>query len=247
MNKVIQNAGLSYVPPVTQKTHQTIEDIFSVINPDMDNEEWKERFVSSGIKCKEYDLCIDELGHKGFSNIFTGHLLTKAFCKQAIALAEYKNIWTTDRHENYPTTDVLIGDLGLNAAYESNVLREYIYPAAKHMWNLEGKEWDSENLCSETFLVKYRPEAQAHLSLHHDSSQYTCVVALNEDFEGGGTFFYRQKLVSKGKTGSFTLHPGQITHRHGAKPVTSGIRYVLISFVNPMTEVGNYKVSVKEC
>ncbi len=92
MNKIIQNAGLSYVPPVTQKRYQLIQDKFPIINPNMDNEEWKEKFVSSGIKCKEYDLCIDELGYKGFSNIFTGHLLTKEFCKQAIALAAHKNI-----------------------------------------------------------------------------------------------------------------------------------------------------------
>lgn len=28
-----------------------------------------------------------------------------------------------------------------------------------------------------------------------------------------------------------TLHPGNITHKHGARAVTSGTRYVVVSFI----------------
>lgn len=28
-----------------------------------------------------------------------------------------------------------------------------------------------------------------------------------------------------------TLHPGSITHKHGARPVTEGTRYVVVSFI----------------
>jgi hypothetical protein len=28
-----------------------------------------------------------------------------------------------------------------------------------------------------------------------------------------------------------TLHPGNITHKHGARPVTEGTRYVVVSFI----------------
>jgi hypothetical protein len=28
-------------------------------------------------------------------------------------------------------------------------------------------------------------------------------------------------------------HPGQITHKHGGRPVTEGTRYILVSFTNP--------------
>jgi len=243
--KTLTNVGLRYTPPVSSPEGLR-EDRFSILNSDCPQADWDREFVSPAIRHKEYDLCIDELGHRGHSNIFTGQLLTKDFCSQAIELAEETAVWTNDRHENYPTTDVLIGDLGLNVVYENNVLREYIYPLAKQLWRLVGKEWDPQNRVAETFVVKYTPDAQAHLSLHHDSSDYTCVVALNDEFEGGGTYFDRQQLLSKGGVGSFVLHPGNITHRHGARAVTTGVRYVLISFVSVLPDIDNYCVDIKE-
>jgi len=242
--KILTNVGLQYIPPVSS-SEGLREDRFSILNSDRSQADWHGEFVSPAIRHKEYDLCIDELGHRGHTNIFTGQLLTADFCSQAIRLAEEAAQWTNDRHENYPTTDVLIGDLGLNAVYENNVLREYIYPLAKHVWGLEGEEWDPQNRMSETFLVKYTPDTQAHLSLHHDSSDYTCVVALNDEFEGGGTYFDGQQLLSNGGVGSFTLHPGNITHRHGARAVTAGVRYVLISFVSVLPDIDNYTVDIK--
>jgi hypothetical protein len=53
---------------------------------------------------------------------------------------------------------------------------------------------------------------------------------LNEDFTGGGTFFSRQKKKLQGKKGEISIHPGQITHRHGGLPVLSGQRYIIVSF-----------------
>jgi hypothetical protein len=61
-------------------------------------------------------------------------------------------------------------------------------------------------------------------------SQITTVVTLNEDFTGGGTFFSRQKKKLQGKKGEISIHPGQITHRHGGLPVLSGQRYIIVSF-----------------
>ena len=75
-------------------------------------------------------------------------------------------------------------------------------------------------------------QQQAHLSFHHDWSLFTSLAVLNDEFEGGGTYFKRQKLCVKGDVGSVNIHPGNITHKHGARPITSGLRYVIVSFVN---------------
>jgi hypothetical protein len=56
------------------------------------------------------------------------------------------------------------------------------------------------------------------------------VVTLNEDFTGGGTFFSKQKVRLQGKKGEISIHPGQVTHRHGGLPVLSGQRYIIVSF-----------------
>jgi hypothetical protein len=58
------------------------------------------------------------------------------------------------------------------------------------------------------------------------------VVKLNDEFNGGGTYFPKYKILSNPDgVGKCTLHPGQITHKHGARPITEGVRYVLVSFL----------------
>ena len=85
-------------------------------------------------------------------------------------------------------------------------------------------------MVSENFIARYHPYAQYHLSLHHDASQITTVITLNEDFEGGGTYFPNQNSKLKGNKGDMSIHPGQITHWHGGLPVESGQRYIIVSF-----------------
>ena len=159
---------------------------------------------------------IDDLG----DNILEFQLFTDKFCKEAIALAEVLDKWTIDRHEFYPTNDVLLPELGLDAIY-SRVLKEVIYPLCIHYWKLEGTQW--HNMQSENFLARYTTDRQSHLSLHHDFSHITMVVKLNDEFEGGGTWFPKYGVLSNPKNvGVATLHPGMVTHLHGARPISAG-------------------------
>ena len=166
-------------------------------------------------------------------NIFSFPLFTEEFCRMIREEAEYSNSWTINRHEYYPTTDMVLQTIGMHDIY-MEILREYVMPVGIHMWALEGEGWD--NLNSENFLAKYVPDAQGHLSIHHDSSDLTCLVQLSDldEYEGGGTWFRRQKQLLKTPIGYVTLHPGNITHKHGARAVTKGARYIIVSFMkNP--------------
>ena len=194
-----------------------------------DRDSWTERFLSPVVKTKEWDLITDEIEPKGASNIFLTNFFNKKFCEEVIKAAESNGQWTKKRHEFYPTTDMLIETIGMKEIYEE-VLKEYLYPMAIHLWDLEGKTWKA--LESESFIIKYIPNEQAHLSFHHDHSLFTGLVTLNDGFEGGGTMFRRQKTCVKQPIGTMSLHPGNITHKHGARPITSGLRYVIVSFVN---------------
>ena len=138
--------------------------------------------------------------------------------------------WTNDRHEFYPTTDNLLEVLGMDKIY-NKLVNEHIKPLAINRFQLEGRSWDY--LADESFIIRYKPEEQAHLSLHHDHSSFTTLVNLNSgEFKGGGTYFPKYKcLVNPKEIGMCTLHPGNITHKHGARPVTEGTRYVVVSFI----------------
>ncbi|MFY0656348.1 MAG: glycosyltransferase family 25 protein [Neptunomonas phycophila] len=193
-----------------------------------DRDAWIKRFISPGVVHKEWDLMVDE----PLYGVLEMPLFTEEFCVMIREEAEHSNAWTTDRHEFYPTTDMLLQVIDMHDIY-MEVLREFVMPMAIHMWTLSGPGWD--NMYAENFLARYIPEAQGHLSLHHDNSDITALVNLSkpdEEFEGGGTFFDRIGKVSKGKQGYVSVHPGRITHRHGARPITKGQRYITVSFMS---------------
>jgi hypothetical protein len=186
-------------------------------------QEWKTRFLTPELRSKNWDLYVQE----EIPNIYTIPAFTEEFCESIIEEAEACNCWTFNRHETYPTTDMLLEALGLKETYDE-ILKEYFWDIAIHKYQLEEPYW--KNLQPENFLARYHPFAQYHLSLHHDDSQLTTVVTLNEDFTGGGTYFSKQKTKLLGKRGWISIHPGQVTHRHGGLPVLSGQRYIIVSF-----------------
>ena len=173
----------------------------------------------------EYKLLVDEPA----PNIYTFPFFTTAFCNEIIELAE-RYSWTTNRHEFYPTTDNLLEVLGMDKIY-NKVINKFVRSIAIWAYELEGKTWDK--LRDESFIIRYKYDEQPHLSLHHDFSNITTLVNLNPgEFTGGGTYFPKYKLnVNPTEVGNMTLHPGNITHRHGARPVLTGTRYVVVSFI----------------
>jgi glycosyltransferase involved in cell wall biosynthesis len=187
---------------------------------------WKERFLSYGARTKEWELIVDE----PFDNCFSFQLFSEEFCQLIRDEAEHSQAWTTDRHQNYPTTDMLLQVLDLEDTYRQ-ILEEYVVPMASTMWEL-GTAW--AKFRAETFLAKYTPKAQGHLSIHHDESDITCLIQLSDlhEYEGGGTFFKRQKKLIKNGIGYATVHPGNITHMHGGRAISKGLRYILVSFIH---------------
>jgi GR25 family glycosyltransferase involved in LPS biosynthesis len=207
------------------KTSKTSSNSFaSNIYLTKDVDKWSSMYINPALKNKEYDLIVDE----PIPDVLHLHAFKKEFCNEVIRLAEECGKWTKDRHYYYPTHDMLINEFQLHDAYDM-FLNTYIYPLVKSNFVLTGDKW--KKFSSENFIIKYTPENQGHLSLHHDDSAFSTVLTLNDEYEGGGTWFSKQKKLVKGEVGELTIHPGQITHRHGARPVISGVRYVLVSFI----------------
>jgi len=211
---------------------QPTEGDLSIRDYDKDPKAWEEKYLRIEARSHEWELMADELGEPGYSNIFKWPLFNEIFCKEMIDLCETEGEWTEKRHEFYPTTDMLLDTVGINNVYEQ-VLKKHCYPAAEFLYALEGSNWAS--LTGENFIIKYIPSKQSHLSLHHDYSKLTFLANLNQrgrDFEGSGTYFRRQKILVQNDIGEVVMHPGNITHKHGARPTTSGTRYVIVSFCN---------------
>tara|TARA_R100000008_G_C3569755_1_gene161320 strand:+ start:478 stop:1098 length:621 start_codon:yes stop_codon:yes gene_type:complete len=189
----------------------------------VDWDEWTKKFIHPQTQNKDWDAIVEEVGPE----IYIWPIFTEKFCELIIEEAEHRDIWTVNRHENYPTTDFLLKKIGLNGMYEK-VLQEYGYPVANSLWGLTGKAW-GEEMTSENFLAKYNPDAQGHLDSHIDMSDYTITLALNEAFEGGGTWYHKQQTLVKAPTGHVCLFP-MPTHKHSGRWIKSGTRYIIVSF-----------------
>lgn len=226
----LKNQAIGQIPlnirPSTIEVNKPKYDILDASDWNL----WKSKYIDKVMARGEYDLLVDEIGPQ-YSNIFEFPLFTQLFCDELIAMAEAENKWTEGRHEFYPTNDVLLNELGLGDIYK-RVIREIVTPLATHIWKLEGA-WLA-NPTDETFMIKYSMDKQGHLSLHHDHSYFTCGVRLNDEFEGGGTYFPKYGVcVTPRRNGNAFLHPGAITHKHGARPIHAGIRYIIVSFIRP--------------
>ena len=217
-----------FQPKKTNTVPKSIKkDIISLLPiQDSNNwEKWCEKYIHPMVKNGEYQLLVDEPA----THVYTFPFFTKIFCDEIIELGE-KQKWENDRHEFYPTTDNLLEILGMDKIY-NKLINQFVRPLAIWAYGLEGKSW--ETLEDESFIIRYKPDEQSHLSLHHDFSNITTLVNLNSgEFKGGGTYFPKYKTnVNPIEPGIMTLHPGNITHKHGARPVTEGTRYVIVSFI----------------
>lgn len=80
------------------------------------------------------------------------------------------------------------------------------------------------------FGVKYTLDTKSYMLPHYDCNSYSCVIELNDDFEGGGTHFILQnEIIRPNKIGSGILfRADKINSYHAANPITQGSRYVLV-------------------
>jgi len=158
-------------------------------------------------------------------------LLSNAMCKSIIDEAEdYADIsgWTTDRHDNYPTTDNEVTNDWNTYNYISNHVHNKIFKEVERMYNINSYELG----INEFFVAKYqnKKNKQSSLDSHVDGSEFSFIIALNDDYEGGGTYFTELDETIKLKTGDCLIFSGQ--NRHKGVKVTTGTRYILTGFMN---------------
>jgi hypothetical protein len=112
-----------------------------------------------------------------------------------------------------------------------NHIREHLYPLVnKHFPYFNGSK------ISPPYILRYEStnSYESKMDIHFDNEQIPVIIYLNDDFEGGGTYFPLFNKVINGKTGDLLFYPGGITHPHGGKKITKGKRYLLLfSIIDP--------------
>lgn len=158
-------------------------------------------------------------------DILTGDIFSQEQCKKIISLAEENGNWNSLQYDKFPAQEIRVKTFSpelfkLIESHFTNVINSAIekYWFPLQMYGIR-----------DMFIIKYTPDTQSSLNCHHDASLVSGIIKLNDDYEGGDTFFHRQDFSNKDvPVGNIVLWPGQVTHGHEGRPVTSGTKYNLV-------------------
>ena len=161
-------------------------------------------------------------------------VLSSSECRAIVQEAEETATrmgWTTNRHGNFPTTDIPLAELPNTLRFLRLALEERIYPMLAEQFK-EFLPDPSKLRVADGFVVKYDAEGgQTELKPHRDGSVLSFNIALNpaSEFEGGGTWFASLDRAVRIDEGEIVSHASGLLH--GGHGISSGRRYILVGFV----------------
>lgn len=115
---------------------------------------------------------------------------------------------------------IFIKDMLSRYSAKATAAHQEIYKTKSKVYTVEG------------FLTRWDVGSSAlpHTDNHHgyEFLEYSTVIYLNDDFEGGEIYFPNLDFTYKPNKGDAVLFPcNDITYLHGVKETTSGTRYTL--------------------
>ncbi|KAJ8961211.1 hypothetical protein NQ318_008894 [Aromia moschata] len=220
----------------TYDTTKTEPDMYQIFD---NQKEWEERYIHKDYRSH---LLPESVPQQPCPDVFWYPVGSEKFTKALINMMETYGKWSSGKNEDdrleggyeaVPTRDIHMRQVDYDSHWHY-FLKEYVLPL--QLKSFHGYS-NHTPYAKPNFVVRYRPDEQAFLKPHHDTSTYTINIALNQvgvDYEGGGCRFIRYNCsVVDTKPGWILIHPGKLTHYHEGLHVTKGTRYIVVSFVDP--------------
>jgi hypothetical protein len=156
--------------------------------------------------------------------------IPKETCQKLIQWAEdygtNEGGWTTSRHYAVPTNDVPIHKVPKLLEWFQHWMSTDCQALLREQFQTHRRFY-----VHDAFLVRYSAAATSRfLPLHYDESTHSMVLALNDDFEGGGTYFFNVDSTLSPLCGSLVTFRGD-QMLHGGNVVTKGTRYIVAVFL----------------
>ncbi|KAK4315246.1 hypothetical protein Pmani_013519 [Petrolisthes manimaculis] len=168
--------------------------------------------------------------------IYSFPVFTPEFCEALVEeLANYEQSPLPKASPNTMNSyGIKLDELGFDA-FMSRLRSDYLTPLTRLLYpDCGGDQLDSHK----AFIVTYRQGQDVDLAYHYDNAEVTLNVALNGDYQEGELYFGAMRTEEDYNTRRLgythhlahgLLHRGQ--QRHGALPITEGVRYNLIMWL----------------
>jgi tetratricopeptide (TPR) repeat protein len=155
-------------------------------------------------------------------------VVSTEMCQQVIDWATQSDAWTTSRHYQVPTNDIPVHTLPKLLEWFQTWMDSTLRPLLAQQFHLQ----PNDIFVHDAFVVRYSPHYQCHyLPIHVDESTHSVVLALNEAFDGGGTYFYDSNTTLHAKPAGTVLSFRGNLLPHGGNLVTRGVRYIVAIFL----------------
>ncbi|KAM4563127.1 procollagen-lysine,2-oxoglutarate 5-dioxygenase 1 [Odontesthes bonariensis] len=215
----------------TSHLHNDLWQIFQ--NP----ADWQERYIHENYT----HIMKDKLIETPCPDVYWFPIFSEVACNHIVEEMEHFGGWSgggnvdtriQGGYENVPTIDIHMNQINYEREWQKFLL-EFVAPITEKMY----PGYFTKAQFDLAFVVRYKPDEQPSLRPHHDASTFTINIALNEggrDYQGGGCRFLRYDCsVDAPRKGWALMHPGRLTHYHEGLPTTAGVRYIVVSFVDP--------------
>ena len=137
--------------------------------------------------------------------------------------------WLTDRHANYPTTDIAVSSMDNNTRRALEAVAAGALPYLRDFYL--GGDGGATLELRDLFVVKYDGDAQRRLRRHRDGCELSFGVALaSSEAKAFTTFPGYGHALADVAVGELWTHPSQALHAANAVAPREH-RYVLIGFV----------------
>ncbi|KAM8794224.1 multifunctional procollagen lysine hydroxylase and glycosyltransferase LH3-like [Eudromia elegans] len=198
--------------------------------------DWEDKYLH-----ENYSRIFDEdLYEEPCPDVYWFPLFSKHLCDELVAEAEHYGRWSTASEVRAPMgaprapegtpagQAVALGLLGLEGTWQG-ALRRHVAPVAQKLY--PGYHTKARVVLSS--VIRYRPGDPPGPQAP-PAATVALSLALNGDFQGGGSLFPRSGCHAGGaRPGWALLHPGRLTHHPRVLPPASGTRYVLVTLMDP--------------
>ena len=166
-----------------------------------------------------------EIGPK-HSSIYSVKFLRPEYCEALIRVAERYGDWNAKSKGDYGKGMTLPMDfIPLLEKKYSDAVKKHLFPIATKLFpTFKPTHHD------EVYILRYRADTdkQKGMAAHYDGEPLACILTLNRDFRGGGTFYPKWGFTALVSPGEMMLYPGGLSHLHGGRKITDGKRYALL-------------------
>jgi hypothetical protein len=161
---------------------------------------------------------------------------TEDFCAELVALAkEYDHKFSAHSQKNVDSSH-----LGYDALYFAHISQYMFEDYARHyvrdLIPIINKVWPYTRIggWQSPFILKYEVNGKRNLRAHHDLSEISFNIKLNNDYEGAELRFPRQGVDNKDiPVGHMMMWPSTVTHYHEVPDIISGVKYSVTGWTWP--------------